>query len=311
MTRPFRFGVSVWGAGSASEWRDKAQWAEAAGFDVLLVPDHLVEGMLPPLIPLLAAADATEHLRVGTLVINNDFHHPVVLAREAATVDLLTNGRLELGLGAGHMKFEYDQAGLTFDPPGVRVARMAESAQIIKGLLAGDEVTFEGRYYHVTGHRGFPRPRQDKVPMLIGGNGRRVLATAAELADIVGFTGFSQVEGEQAVNPTHFSNRGLAEQVAWVKASAGERFDDLELSVLVQGVTLTDDRAAMAAQLQQQVPTLSIDDILSSPYSLIGTAEQIAAELAERKERLGISYITVFEKDLTAMTEVMAVLKSS
>jgi probable F420-dependent oxidoreductase len=310
MARPFRFGVSVWGASSASEWRDKARQAEAAGFDVLLVPDHLVEGMLPPLIPLVAAADATERLRVGTLVVNNDFHHPVVLAREAATVDLLTDGRLELGLGAGHMKFEYDQAGLTFDPPAVRVARMAESAEIIKGLLAGEEVTFDGRFYHVAGHRGFPRPRQERVPLLIGGNGRQVLATAARLADIVGFTGFSQVEGEQNVNPTHFTDAGLAEQVGWVKASAGDRFDQLELSVLVQGVTLTDDRAAVAAQLQQQVPTLSVDDILSSPYSPIGTANQIAEELAERRERLGISYITVFEKDMTAMTEVMAVLRS-
>jgi probable F420-dependent oxidoreductase len=310
MARPFRFGVSVWGASSASEWRDKARQAEAAGFDVLLVPDHLVEGMLPPLIPLVAAADATERLRVGTLVINNDFHHPVVLAREAATVDLLTDGRLELGLGAGHMKFEYDQAGLTFDPPAVRVARMAESAEIVKGLLAGDEVTFEGRYYHVTGHRGFPRPRQERVPLLIGGNGRRVLAIAARLADIVGFTGFSQVEGEQNVNPTHFTDAGLAEQVGWVKASAGDRFDQLELSVLVQGVTLTDDREAVAAQLKQQVPTLSIDDIVSSPYSLTGTAGQIAEQLAERRERLGISYITVFDKDLTAMSEVMAVLRS-
>src|SRR5438309_1664425 len=183
--RPFRFGVSIWGATSAADWRAKAKRAEAAGFDTLLVADHLVDGMLPPLTPLAVVAESTERLRVGTLVINNDFRHPVLLAREAATVDLLTEGRLELGLGAGHMKYEYDQAGLSFDPPAVRVARMAESAEITRRLLAGGEVSFEGRYYRVRGHRCFPTPVQQPVPMLIGGNGRRVLATAGPFGDIV------------------------------------------------------------------------------------------------------------------------------
>jgi probable F420-dependent oxidoreductase len=309
MARAFRFGVSVWGATSASEWREKARQAELAGFDVLLIPDHLVDGMFPPLIPLILAAEATERLRVGTLVINNDFRHPVVLAREAATVDLLTDGRLELGLGAGHMKLEYDQAGLTFEPPGVRVSRMAESAEIIRSLLCGDEVTFYGRFYSVSAHRCYPRPHQERVPLLVGGNGRRVLATAARLADIVGFTGFSQVEAKQEVNPTHFTDAGLVEQVGWVRDDAGDRFDQLELSLLVQGVTLTEDRGGVAAELQPLVPQLSIDDILSSPYSLVGTAAQIAEQLQERRDRLGISYITVFEKDLAAMAEVIELLR--
>ena len=216
MPRPFRFGVSMWGAGSRDEWRDKARRAEAAGFDTMLVADHLTDGMFPPLTALVAAAEATDRLRLGTLVVNNDFRHPVVLAREAATVDLLTGGRLELGLGAGHMRHEYDEAGLRFDPPAVRVARMAESAAIIRQLLAGDEVTVVGEHYQVHGHRCFPQPLQRPVPLLIGGNGRRVLETAGRLADIVGFTGFSQVEGERNVNPTHFTDAGLADQVDWV-----------------------------------------------------------------------------------------------
>ena len=157
----------------------------------------------------MVAAEATDQLRVGTLVLNNDFRHPVVLAREAATVDLLTDGRLELGLGAGHMKYEYDQVGLSFDPPAVRVARMTEAAEIIRRLLAGEEVTFAGEHYQVDRHRCFPLPTQLHVPLLIGGNGRRLLATAARLADIVSFTGFSQVEGERNVNPTHFTVEGL------------------------------------------------------------------------------------------------------
>src|SRR3954454_5566900 len=135
----------------------------------MLVAGHLADGMLPPLTALVAAAEATDRLRVGTLVVNNDFRHPVVLAREAATIDLLTDGRLELGLGAGHMKFEYDEAGLPFDPAAVRVARMAESAEIVTRLLAGEEVAFTGEHYQVHGHLCFPSPVQRPVPLLIGG----------------------------------------------------------------------------------------------------------------------------------------------
>jgi probable F420-dependent oxidoreductase len=309
MTRPFRFGVSVWSAASRDEWRGKARRAEAAGFDTLLVADHLSEGMFPPLTALVAAAEATDRLRVGTLVVNNDFRHPVLLAREAATVDLLTEGRLELGLGAGHMKHEYDEAGLHFDPPSVRVARMAESAAIVRRLLAGDALTFVGEHYQVHGHRCFPQPLQRPVPLLIGGNGRRVLETAGRLADIVSFTGFSQVEGERSVNPTHFTDAGLAQQVTWVLTAAGPRFDHLELSTLVQGVTLTDDRRATAEELQPLLPALHVDEILSSPYGLIGTPDQIAEQLRERRDRLGISYITVFEKDFDAMVEVIELVR--
>jgi probable F420-dependent oxidoreductase len=275
----------------------------------MLVADHLVDGMFPPLTALASAAEATDRLRVGTLVVNNDFHHPVVLAREAATVDLLTDGRLEPGLGAGHMKFEYDQAGLSYDPAGVRVGRLAESAEIIRHLLAGDEVTFEGRYYRVQGHRCFPMPVQQPVPLLIGGNGRRLLATAGRLADIVGFTGFSQVEGERTVNPSHFTDSGLAEQVGWVRAAAGERFDRLELSVLVQGITVTGSRQVGAEEVQPLLPSLSADDMLSSPYALIGSPDQIAGQLSDRRDRLGISYITVVEKDLDDMSKIIELLR--
>ena len=213
-------------------------------------------------------------------MINNDFRHPVLLAREAATVDLLSEGRFELGLGAGHMKHEYDEAGIAFDPPATRVARMAESADIVRRLLDGDEVTHDGTYYRVRGHRCAPLPVQRPVPMLIGGNGRRVLSIAARLADIVGFTGFSQVEGERGVNLTRFTDSGLATQVALVREAAGDRFDHLELQTLVQGVTITEDRRAAAEQIQPLVPGLGIDEILASPYVLIGTVEQIARAVA-------------------------------
>ena len=299
----------MWGAASRDEWRAKARRAEAAGFDTLLIADHLIDGMFTSLAALVAAAEATDHLRVGTLVTNNDFRHPVVLARDAAAVDLLTDGRLELGLGAGHMKHEYDWVGLEFDPPSVRVARMAEAATIIRGLLAGEAVTFHGDHYRVDSQRCYPVPAR-RVPMLIGGNGRGVLRTAARVADIVGFTGFSQVEGEHDVNPNHFTDMRLGEQIEWVRTAVPERFDELELSTLVQGVTITADRRSTATELQPLLPALTVDDILSSPYGLIGTPQQIADQLVDRRERLGISYLTVFEKDLDAMAQVVELLRS-
>lgn len=307
--RPFRFGISIWGAPTRKEWRQKAKRAEAAGFDTLLTADHLVDGMLSPLASLVAAAESTERLRIGTLVLNNDFRHPVVLAREAATIDILTDGRLELGLGAGHMKYEYDEAGLSFDPPAVRVARMTEAAEIIRRLWDGEALNFAGDHYSVAGQRCFPVPLQKPLPLLIGGNGRRVLATAAQWADIVSFTGFSQVEGERNVNPTHFTLNGLETQVEWVRSAAGHRFDQLELSILVQGVTITGDRRAAAQAVQPLLPTLSVDDLLTSPYGLIGTEDEIADQLREQRDQLGVSYITVFEKDLETMARIIDLLK--
>jgi probable F420-dependent oxidoreductase len=303
--RSFRFGVSVWGASDAAAWRAKARRAETMGFDTLLTADHLADGMLAPMTALVTAAEATERLRVGTLVLDNDFRHPVVLAREAATVDLLTEGRLEIGLGAGHMKHEYDEAGLPFDPPGVRVARMAEAATILRRLWTEETADFVGEHYRVDGHRCYPRPVQRPIPLCIGGNGRRVLTSAARVADIVGFTGFSQVEGAHHVNPTHYTDRGLAEQVGWVRAAAGDRFDQLELNTLVQGVTMTGDRRGEAERLVPLLPELTVDDVLSSPYGLIGTADQIADQLLARREELGVSYLVVFEKDMDATAQVI------
>ncbi len=217
MPRPFRFGVSMWGAGSRDEWRDKARRAEAAGFDTMLVADHLTAGMFPPLTALVAAAEATDRLRLGTLVVNNDFRHPVVLAREAATVDLLTGGRLELGLGAGTCATSTTRRG--FGSIRRRSAWRAWPSRPRSSANSWPATRSPsvGEHYQVHGHRCFPQPLQRPVPLLIGGNGRRVLETAGRLADIVGFTGFSQVEGERNVNPTHFTDAGLADQVAWVR----------------------------------------------------------------------------------------------
>src|SRR3989449_3664708 len=231
---PFRFGINARDARSRAEWQDKARKVEALGYSTLMVPDHLWP-VLAPIPALLSAAAATSTLRVGTNVINNDLRHPVVLAREAATVDLLTDGRLELGLGAGYVRSEYDQAGLRFDRGGIRVERLAESGTIIKGLLGGTEVNFAGQHYPVTGHKIHPRPIQrPHPPIIIGGNGPRLLTLAAREADIVNFTGIHFTSGGSAPDMTGWKVAGVDERMRAVREAAGQRFDRLELSAQIQ-----------------------------------------------------------------------------
>jgi probable F420-dependent oxidoreductase len=290
--RRFRFGVSVGPTLSGADWRSQAQRAEALGFDTLLLPDHL-DDTFPPLVAAAAAAEATQRLHVGSFVANNDFRHPILLAREAATLGLLSDGRFELGVGAGHMRSEYEQAGIGFDPAAVRVARLAESIRILRGLLAGEEVTFHGAHYQVTGHRAAPVP-PSPVPLLVGGNGRQLLAVAAEQADIVGFTGFSPDPSGAGVRLSHFGAGGLEDRIAQVRQRAGSRFGSLELNVLIQRVIVTDDRRAAAEGLRRLIPAMSVDEILDSPFLLIGAYDEMAQALRERRDRFGVSYWVVF-----------------
>src|SRR6266545_3598286 len=229
----FRFGVNVGRATSRAEWTEKARKLEDLGYSVLTVPDHLTD-LLAPLPALVSAAEATTHLRVGTNVLNNDLRHPVLVAREAATVDLLTDGRFELGLGAGHMQSEYDQVGLGFDAAGTRVARLAEAVTIIKGLLTGEPVTFVGRHYRVTNHQLYPLPVQrPHPPVLIGGNGRQLLTLAAQEADIMGLTGFTLRRGGTAPDFTGWKAAGIEERMQLIREAAGDRYAHIELNALV------------------------------------------------------------------------------
>jgi probable F420-dependent oxidoreductase len=306
--KPFRFGLNLREARSLADLAGKARKAEALGYDTLCVPDHLTD-LVAPMPTLVAAAMATKALRVATNVLNNDLRHPVLVAREAATVDLLTEGRLQLGLGAGSIKSEYDEAGLIFDPGRVRVERLGEAVTIIKGLLGGEEVTLTGRYYRVRGHRISPLPVQKPhPPILIGGNGPRLLSLAAREADIVGFSGIHFRDGG-AVPPDLASWRTVAvdERVRLVREAAGEeRFAQLELNVLVQRVIVTDDRRQAAEELTDRWTQLSADEILASPYVLIGTVDQIAEDLLARRERWGFSYYVTHEPYFDALAPVVA-----
>ena len=304
--KPFRFGINARDAGSRAEWQDKARRVEDLGYSALMVPDHLA-AMLAPIPAAVSAAAATTSLRVGTNVLNNIFRHPVLVAREAATADLLTDGRFELGLGAGHMRSETDLAGLPFERGRVRVERLAEAVTIIKALLAGAEVTFAGQHYRVTGHTIHPRPIQrPHPPIIIGGNGPRLLTLAAKEADIVGITGITFVRGGTELDLSAWRTGVTDERVRLVREAAGARVDRLELSALIQRVVVTEHRGQAAAELQKNWKQLSVEEILEAPFVLIGTVDEMVEALHARRERWGFSYFVTFEQYLKTLAPVVA-----
>jgi probable F420-dependent oxidoreductase len=300
--RPFRFGLQVANSPSLRAWQDTAKHAEAVGFDIVLVPDHVGE-LLAPMVALTTMAEATTQLRVGTFVLNNDFRHPALLAREAATVDLLTDGRLELGLGAGHGAPEYAEIGLPFDGAAVRVARLHEAARLLRRLFDGDEVTFAGSYFRVEKHRLFPVRRPQ---LLIGGNGDRVLRIGAELADIVGFTGLGSTRPDGQRHETEWAPEQIDAKVAVVREAAGDRLGDLELNALVQYVEITTDRRASAARVAARLE-VDPDELLATPYMLIGTVDEIVEQLHRSRERWGFSYFVT--RDATQTAPIIAALR--
>lgn len=272
-------------------WLKLAHDAESIGFEHLLMSDHLTHGGAAPFTAMAAAAAVTSRLRVGTYVLNNDFRHPAIVAHEFAALADLSGGRATLGLGAGHMQFEYDEVGFPFDPPGVRVARMAESAEVMKRMLAGEMVAFEGTHYSIADHglRGVDAP---PVRLLIGGNGTHVLQTAGQLGDVVGFTGFTPSLDGAHGDITHFTEAGLAERIAVVRAAAAHRWP-LPLDVLVQMVVITNQAEAAIDRIASRME-LPTEVVRSSPFVLVGSVAGIVERLHELNERLGITSVTVF-----------------
>jgi len=280
-------------APSAEELRSAAVDAEAAGFDVLSTADHVSQGWAP-LLPLMAVADCTTRLRVCPLVLNNDFHHPVHLARDLASLDQLSGGRLELGIGAGHAFTEYAAIGQQFDPPPVRKTRLAEAVEILRQLLAGESVTFTGEHYHLENVRVM-RAKQARVPFLVAVNGRAALAHAAQHADIIGLFGLGRTLPDGQRHEVRWQTERLDATLAYIREQAGERASQLEFNALVQRVTVTDDRRAAAEELSAGIEGLTIEDALNTPFLALGTHAQIAEHLRMCRERWGISYFTVRE----------------
>jgi probable F420-dependent oxidoreductase len=290
--RSFRFGVQEHRASSAAAWKEKARQVESLGYASLYLPDHFTDQM-GPIAALMAAADATTRLRVGSLVFDNDYRHPVVLAKEAATLDLLSDGRFDLGLGAGWMASDYEQAGIPFNSPGTRISRMEEALAIIKGLFTGAPFSFAGEHYQVKEIEGSPAPVQKPhPPILLGGGGRRMLRLAAREADIVNVN-FDLREGR--VN-RDLVRTGLAEatdeKLGWIREAAGERLDQIELSVTIFLANITDDRESVAGVMAAGIGAES-KDILAMPHFLIGTVDEVVEDLQARRERYGISCVIV------------------
>ncbi len=308
--QPFRFGVQVSSAASGAAWRDTARRIEGLGYSTLFIPDHF-EQQFGPLVALTVAAEATTTLRVGSLVFGNDYRHPVVLAKEVATLDLFSEGRFEFGLGAGWMTTDYDQSGIPEEPAGQRISKMAESLAVMRSLWETGEATYAGEHYQVTGAVGFPEPAQrPHPPIIIGGGGRRVLGIAARQADIVGVNpslaaGYVGPEVLETTTAAYYHQR-----IEWIREAAGDRFDQLELQCLTFMVQIVPDRSDAVAGLAGAL-SVTPEQIEGSPIALIGTTDEIAETLRQRRDAYGFSYIVVHEAELESFAPVVAALSGT
>jgi len=306
-TRPFRFGVQASGATDARGWADQARKAEDLGYDVFTMPDHFTD-QLAPVPALMAAADATTRLRIGALVFDNDYKHPVVLAKELATIDLLSSGRVEIGIGAGWMLSDYEAAGMTYDRPGVRIDRFEEGVAIIKGVMADGPFSFSGEHYTITNYDGKPLPVQrPHPPILIGGGGKRVLRIAVREADIVGVNGslHAGVVGPDALGTMTMET--VTERVGWVREFAGARIDEIELNIRAFFVSVTEDRASVVDGIASML-SVERSMVENSPFALIGSVNSITEDLVRRREQLGFSYVIVGPDDIEPFAPVVAAL---
>ncbi len=303
--RPFRFAVQSYSARSAKQWRERAIRVEDLGYSALYLADHILgpgEAIarsghpiqeLAAVPAMAVAAEATTDLRIGCRVFCQDYRHPAMLAKEAATLDLLSEGRLELGLGAGWLQSEYEAINAPFDSAGVRVDRLGETVALVKALLGGEEVSFKGEYHRVEGFVGAPRPVQRPLPpIMIGGGAERVLSLAGREADIVSLN-FDNRSGVMGPDGISRSTADATEtKVRWVRDAAGDRFGDIELEIGAY-FTVIGDEGRAAADGFAAVFGLSTEEMLDHPHGLFGTPETICDELLRRRSKYGISLVTV------------------
>jgi probable F420-dependent oxidoreductase len=307
--RPFRFGVQLKTAPSGSNWAEQARRIEGHGYDIATMPDHFDE-QLAPVPGLQAILSATTTLRACALVFDNDYKHPLVLAKELASMDVLSDGRVEIGLGAGWMIADYEQAGMAYDPPGVRIDRFVEGLAVIKGVMGNGPFSFEGEHYTIREHDGFPKPVQaPRPPVIIGGGGPRMLGIAAREADIVGVNGtlHAGVIGAEAI--ATMTREAVVDKVAVVAeaARAAGRLDAIEMNVRTFFVSVTDDRAGRIAAMAGMI---GVEDrmIRESPFALIGSVAQIVEDLIARREEFGFSYVIVGGDEVDSFAPVVAAL---
>ena len=305
--RPFRFGIQASKANTRDLWVDLARRSEGNGYSCLTMPDHF-DDQLAPVPALMTAANVTTTLRVGALVWDNDYKHPAVLAKELATMDVLSDGRLELGIGAGWMISDYEQMGIPYDSAKVRIDRFVEGLKVIKGAMAQGPFSFSGDHYTITNYNGTPKPVQAPCPpILIGGGGKRVLSIAAREADIVGInaTMSAGVVGQHTFST--MTAEVVDEKVAIVREAAGARFNDIELNVRAFLVNITDDAKQAASGIASM---LGVEQqmVEESPFALVGPTSKLIEDLLERRERWGFSYVIVGADDVDLFAPVVAAL---
>jgi probable F420-dependent oxidoreductase len=305
--RKFRFAVQLHTATDGADLAAQARRAEELGYSTVFFPDHFGD-QIAPMPSLMAVADATTTLRVGTLVFDNDYKHPVVLAKECATIDVLSGGRLELGIGAGWMKSDYDQSGIPMDPPKVRVDRMEEGIRVLKNAFADGPQDFAGEHYTITGYDGLPKSVQKPhPPFLIGGGKKRVLSIAGREADIVGINP-SVDSGEVDADAARSGSAEQTDQkLEWVRAAAGDRYADLEINMLVFAAVVTDDKQGT---IEMMAPLFGLEpaEVGDHPHAWCGTVDQICEDLERRRERWDASYLTVQGDSMEAIAPVVAKL---
>ena len=305
--RPFRFGVQASSAKTRAEWVDLALRTEGQGYSCLTMPDHYDEQMAP--VPaLMTAANVTTTLRVGALVWDNDYKHPAVLAKELATMDVLSDGRLELGIGAGWMISDYEQMGIPYDSAKIRIDRFVEGIKVIKGAMAQGPFSFSGEHYTITGYNGTPKPIQAPCPpILIGGGGKRVLSIAAREADIIGInaTMSAGVVGPDAIST--MTAAAVDEKVDIVRVAAGARLADIEMNVRAFLVNITDDAAGAAAGIATMIG-VEQKMVEETPFALVGPPSKLIEDLLARRERWGFSYIIVGAEDIDSFAPVVSAL---
>ena len=307
MSRPFRFAVQTSAAENGKAWREKARQIEDLGYSTLFIPDHFGD-QWGPLVAMTVAAEATDRLIVGSLVFDNDYRHPVVLAKEIATLDVASEGRVEFGIGAGWMKSDYDESGMSYDSAGTRIDRMVEGLEIMRQMWRDGSATLAGQHYNVTNAQGHPLCHTAGGPkIVIGGGGKRVLSIAAREADIVGVNpnlsaGYVGPEVAQSAKGERYRER-----LEWIKEAAGDRFDDIELQCLTFMVQFTNDSNAAYEQLAPMFG-LTADEARDVPIALAGTTAEIAEMLRQRREEYGLSYVVVHEGEMEQFAAVVSEL---
>ena len=317
---PFRFGLQAYEATTADEWSSVVHQAEDAGYSTLFSSDHYfgpgriaeATGQRPvdvaPLTSIAFAAAMTSTLRVGCRVFACDFHHPVVLAKEMATLDLLSNGRLEVGLGAGWVRDEYEGLGVAMDGAGTRIAKLGEYAELMRAHWSGEQINMSGEHVHVEGFSGLPKTvQQPGPPIIIGGGAPKVLGLAGRLADIVSIN-FNNSSGK--IGPSSITSSGAdqtAEKIDWIRDGAGDRFDQLELEIGAYFVGVGDGAGAMLEAMAGRFG-ISTEEFAVHPHALFGTVEEICETLIARREQYGVSYVTVAQRNLDDFAPVVAAL---